>query len=391
MKVALVHDWLVVFGGAERVLREMINLFPDADVYSTVCFLPPDQRHFLQGKTVKTSFIQRLPAAARKYRSYLPLMPLAVEQFDLSGYDLVISSSYAVAKGVITGPDQVHISYIHSPARYAWDLQHSYLRETGMHRGLRSVLARLLLHYIRIWDVRTSHGPDSLIANSRFIARRIKKAYGREAEVIYPPVDVQNFRPRAAEGKEDFYLTASRMVPYKRILLLVEAFTKTPDRQLVVIGDGPEMDAVRAKAGPNVKILGFQSDEVLQSYMRRAKAFIFAGEEDFGITLVEAQASGTPVIAYGRGGALEIIRGLETHNPTGVHFYKQTAEAIVEAVSLFEERHIQIKAEACRENAMRFAPELFRSSFSELVQRELRSVSGRQAGEFAARRLALLR
>jgi glycosyltransferase involved in cell wall biosynthesis len=391
MKVALVHDWLVVFGGAERVLQEMINIFPEADVYSTVCFLPPDQKAFLQGKTVKTSFIQRLPGAARRYRSYLPLMPLAIEQFDLSEYDLVISSSYAVAKGVITGPDQVHISYVHSPVRYAWDLQHSYLRETEMHKGLKSGLARLLLHYIRMWDVRTSHGPDALVANSKFIARRIKKAYGRDAAVIYPPVDVEKFKPAAGENREDFYLTASRLVPYKRIPLIVEAFRATPERQLVVIGDGPEMNAVRANAGPNIKILGFQPDDVLQSYMQRAKAFVFAAKEDFGITPLEAQASGTPVIAYGRGGALETVRGFDMPNPTGVHFYTQSAEAIIEAVSLFEQRRIQIKAESCRDNAMRFAPELFRSSFLELVQRELRSAAGHQTEEFAAPRLALRR
>jgi glycosyltransferase involved in cell wall biosynthesis len=387
MKVAIVHDWLVVYGGAERVLKELLTLFPQADLYSTVCFVPDDQSAFLGGRTVRTTFLQRLPGAAKYYRSYLPLMPLAIEQLDLSAYDLVVSSSYAVAKGVITGPDQLHVCYLHSPIRYAWDLQHGYLRETGLNRGLKGLLARALLHYIRLWDMRTACGVDSFVANSRFVARRIQKVYRREATVIHPPVDVEVFTPSAKAGsREDLYLTASRLVPYKRVPLIVDAFaTAMPDRRLVVIGDGPEMAEVRAKAGPNIAILGYQPEAVLCDYMRRARAFVFAAEEDFGIAPLEAQACGTPVIAYARGGCLETIRGLDHQNedgtqvrspaeaPTGLHFAEQTPEAIVTAVRRFETSVGRITPEACRANALRFAAPRFRERFRAHVERELRA------------------
>jgi glycosyltransferase involved in cell wall biosynthesis len=393
MRVAIVHDWLVVYGGAERVLKELLTLFPDADLYSTVCFVPDDQHSFLDGRPVHTTFIQRLPGAAKRYRSYLPLMPLAVEQLDLAPYDLVISSSYAVAKGVVTGPDQLHVCYMHSPARYAWDLQHSYLREAGLDRGVRSVLARLLLHYIRIWDVRTANGIDSFVANSHFVARRIRKVYRRDASVIYPPVDVEAFTPGddgASCAKEDFYLTASRLVPYKRIPLIVEAFAAVmPDKRLVVIGDGPEMPAVRAKAGPNVTVMGYQPERVLRDHLRRARAFVFAAEEDFGIAPLEAQACGTPVIAYGRGGSLETIRGLggagarAAAAPTGVHFSEQTPAAIAAAVARFEAESERITPAGCRDNALRFAAPRFRDLFHHHIERELRAF-GRNSASVGA-------
>ena len=219
MRVAIVHDWLVVSGGAEKVLQHIVECFPQADIYTLVDFL--EDRTCLKGRPVQATFIQKLPFARKRYRGYLPLMPLAIEQIDLSAYDLVISSSYAVAKGVLTGPDQLHVSYVHSPIRYAWDLQHQYLRESGLTSGLKSILARILLHYIRGWDFRSAQNVDYLISNSRFVARRIKKAYGRDATVIYPPVNVNGLPLRT--DKDDFYLTASRMVPYKRIDLIVKA------------------------------------------------------------------------------------------------------------------------------------------------------------------------
>ncbi|MDM7143618.1 glycosyltransferase, partial [Klebsiella pneumoniae] len=206
----------------------------------------------------------------------------------------------------LTGPDQLHISYVHSPIRYAWDLQHQYLREAGLDRGLKGKLARLILHKIRMWDYRTANGVDHLIANSKFISRRIKKVYGRDSDVIYPPVDVDRFS--LVDEKEDFYFTASRLVPYKRIDLIVEAFSHMPDKKLVVIGDGSEMGKIKSKAARNIEILGYQSNEVMQSTMQKAKAFVFAAEEDFGITPVEAMACGTPVIAYGKGGVLETVK-----------------------------------------------------------------------------------
>ncbi|HEX7932910.1 MAG TPA: glycosyltransferase family 4 protein [Paraburkholderia sp.] len=367
MKVAIVHDWLVVSGGAEKVLKNIIECFPKADIFSIVDFL--EDRDCVKGKSVNTSFIQKMPFARTRYRAYLPLMPIAIEQLDLSGYDLVISSSHAVAKGVLTGPDQMHISYVHSPIRYAWDLQHQYLRESHLNRGLKSIMARALLHYIRGWDSRSANGVDHLLANSQFIARRIKKAYQRDATVIYPPVDLDNMV--MCTQKEDFYVTASRMVPYKRIDLIVRAFSKTPERRLVVIGDGPEMKKIKALAGPNVAILGHQPLEVLVDHLRRARAFVFAAEEDFGISVVEAQACGTPVIAYGRGGALESVVGLPAEQPTGVFFTEQTDESLLDAVSRFERNASAFEPWNCRKNAERFSTENFKAAITEFVEARL--------------------
>jgi glycosyltransferase involved in cell wall biosynthesis len=363
MKVAIVHDWLTVYGGAERVLENIIDCYPNADIFTVVDFL--EDRRCLRGRPVTTSFIQKLPMAKKRYRGYLPLMPLAIEQFDLSSYDLIISSSYAVAKGVLVGPDQLHVSYVHSPIRYAWDLQHQYLREANLLRGMKSMMARLILHYIRLWDTRTANGVDRFIANSAFVGRRISKIYRRPYEVVFPPVDVDAFS--LCEQKSDFYLTASRMVPYKRIDMIVEAFAGMPDRQLVVIGDGPEMDKVRAKAGPNVKILGYQSFEVLKDHMQRARAFVFASEEDFGISVVEAQACGTPVIAYGRGGACESVLDQTHAAPTGLFFHEQTVEALQAAVQEFEQQPAGFQPRDCRANAERFSARAFRERFIELV------------------------
>ena len=375
MRVAVIHEWLVDYSGSERVVEQILKIFPDADLFAQVEFLPSNLKFFIQNKSVKTSFIQKLPLAKKKYRSYLPLMPLAVEQFDLSGYDLVISSAHAVAKGVLTGPDQLHISYVHSPMRYAWDLQHQYLRESGLDKGLKGWLAKWLLHKMRLWDVRTAHGVDAFTANSRFIARRIRKVYGREATVIYPPVDISAFTLR--EDKEDFYLTASRMVPYKKIDLIVEAFSQMPEKELVVIGDGPDFQKVKAKAGGNVTLLGYQPFEELRDHMQRAKAFVFAAEEDFGIIPVEAQACGTPVIAYGKGGALETVRGPEHENPTGLFFPEQTVESLMDAVCRFERESERFKPADCRRNAVRFSPERFREEFSSFVEKEWELYQGR--------------
>ena len=365
MKVAVVCDWLVVYAGAERVLEQILRIYPKADVFCLVDFISAEKRGFLLHKKTHTSFIQNLPKARSKYRSYLPLMPLAIEQLNVTGYDLVISSSHAVAKGIMTGPNQVHISYVHSPIRYAWDLQHQYLHEAGLEKGLKGWLAKVILHYIRMWDYRTANGVDYFIANSKFIARRIKKVYGREAEVIYPPVDVDAYQ--MCEQKEDFYLTASRMVPYKKIKLIVEAFNEMTDKTLVVIGDGPEFAKTKAIAGANIELMGYQSFEVLKEKMQKAKAFVFAAEEDFGITPVEAQACGTPVIAYGKGGALETVRGLDKENPTGLFFEAQTVESIVNAVTRFEQEGYKVTAENCRNNAERFSVINFKQSFKKYI------------------------
>ncbi|WP_329958913.1 glycosyltransferase family 4 protein [Paraburkholderia sejongensis] len=376
MKVAIVHDWLVVNGGAERVLAQMIECFPQADIFSLVDFL--EDRSCLHGRPVHTSFIQKLPRAKTKYRAYLPLFPLAIEQFDLSDYDVILSSSYAVAKGVLNGPDQLHVSYVHSPVRYAWDLQHQYLNEAGLARGFKSLLARTLLHYIRNWDARSANGVDLIAANSRFIARRIQKVYRRESTVIYPPVDVDHLN--LCTVKDDFYLTASRMVPYKRIDMIVDAFSRTPERRLVVIGDGPEMAKIRALAGPNVTLLGYQPFNVLHDHLQRAKGFVFAAEEDFGISPVEAQACGTPVIAYGKGGVRESVRAAPHPYPTGMFFDTQTPEALLATLALFETMPLgTFDAKACRANAQRFGAERFRSALLELVEEGHRELQAQRA------------
>ena len=366
MRVAIMHDWLVTWAGAEKVLEQLLLCFPEADMFSVVDFLSEKDRHFIADKQVTTTFVQRLPKASRYYQTYLPLMPLAVEQLDLSSYDLVLSSSHAVAKGVLTGPDQLHISYVHSPIRYAWDMQHQYLRETGLQRGMKSRLVRLIMHYMRMWDVRTANGVDAFIANSEFIRQRIRKAYRRDATVIYPPVDVSGFALQ--EKKEDFYLAASRMVPYKMMPMIIEAFRSMPEKRLVVIGDGSEMKRCKAIAGPNVEILGWQRFEVLRDYMQRAKAFVFAAQEDFGIIPVEAQACGTPVIAYGKGGAVETVKDIGRGKPTGVLYYRQMPQALVDAVSRFEKVEKKISPQHCRENAIRFSPDRFRKEFQDFVE-----------------------
>ncbi|WP_312341956.1 glycosyltransferase family 4 protein [Stutzerimonas nitrititolerans] len=373
MKIAIVHDWLVTYAGAERVLAGLIEAWPDADLFAVIDFLSDEDRASLGGKRATTTFIQQLPKAKTHYQKYLPLMPLAIEQLDMSAYDLVISSSHAVAKGVLTGPNQLHISYVHSPIRYAWDLQHQYLHEASLDRGLKAKLARMLLHYMRMWDQRTASGVDEFIANSHFIGRRINKSYRRESTVIYPPVDTRNFTLYAE--KEDFYLTASRLVPYKRIPMIVEAFSRMPDKKLIVIGAGPEMDKARELASPNVTLMGYQNFAVLLHHMQRARAFVFAAEEDFGIAPIEAQACGTPVIAFGRGGVLETVRGIDHPEPTGVFYDEQTAESLIAAIGEFEAQAHHIFPDACRASAERFSTERFRQEIKAFVETRVLEIS----------------
>ncbi len=365
MKTAIVHDWLVKYGGAERVLEQMLKMFPEADLYSLFDFFPAGQRGIIGNKTVKTSFLQSFPNARTKYHRYLPLMPLAVEQFNLSQYDLIISSSWAVAKGVISGPDQLHVCMCYSPMRYAWDQMHMYLKASGLTRGVRGWLTRYILHKMRMWDYRTANGVDEFIAISDYIAGRINKAYRRDSTVIYPPVDVAAFGLR--EQKDDFYLTASRLVAYKNIVLIAKAFSQMPDKKLVVIGDGPQLARLRKKAGPNVTVMGYQPFEVLKDHMQRAKAFVFAAEEDFGIVPIEAQACGTPVIAYGRGGALETV----VDNKTGLFFYQQEEDDIIAAVREFEAGQDRFVPKVIRQNALRFSTERFLSEFREYMEKTL--------------------
>lgn len=371
MKIAVVHDWVVTYAGAERVLEQILKVFPDADVFSTVDFVS-DDRSWLLNKKVITTFIQRLPFSKSKYRAYLPLMPFAVEQLDLSGYDLVISSSHSVAKGVLTGPNQLHICMCYSPIRYAWDLQHQYLRESGYVSGFKSILVRYLLHKIRIWDVRTANGVDRFISISKYISRRIEKVYGKQSHVIYPPVYTDSFS--LVSDKKDYYFTSSRLVPYKRIDLIVSTFARYfPNKKLVVIGDGPELSKIKkiAEGRDNIEILGYQNFSVLKMHLAYCKCFIFAAEEDFGIAPLEAQASGTPVIAFSKGAALETIQGnLNLNKPTGIFFDEQTEESLKAAIEMFETVGDSINPEDCFENAERFSTERFISNFKLYVESE---------------------
>ena len=367
VRFALVHDWFDGIAGSEKVVRQMLHCFPDSDVFSLVDNLSSGERESLGISSIKTSFIQNLPFAKKRFRNYLPLMPFAIEQFDLSSYDVILSSSHAVAKGVCTNCDQLHISYVHTPIRYAWDMYHEYLDQRNLTHGPKSLLVKASLHYIRNWDRGTADRPDVYIANSHYVADRIRKTYGREAKVIYPPVDVH--RLSANHRKESFFLAAGRLVPYKRFDLLIDAFSKLPDQRLVIIGDGPEFKKLKAKAPANVELLGFQNDEILFDYMQRARAFIFGAVEDFGIMPVEAQACGTPVIGMRRGGVGETV----VDGETGLLFDEQSPDCVAEAVrtfceipeGLFDVDHI-------RSNAERFSVERFRQQFSNLVSTEVK-------------------
>lgn len=365
MRIALIHEWFVVLAGAENVFREISNLFPEADLFSLIEYLGTKSHHsIISSHKLTTSFLQKFPNIKNFYQKLLVFMPYAIETFDLRNYDLVISDSHLVSKGVITGPDTLHISYIHSPPRYAWDLQTQYLKEANLDKGVKGVIARLIFHYLRIWDQVAGQRPDVLVANSKYIARRIQKVYRRDSHVIYPPVDVQKFSLQTV--KQDFYLTASRMVPYKRIDLIIEAFCQMPNRRLVVIGDGSEMSKIKQKArnAKNIQILGYQPFEVLKSYLENTRAFVFAAEEDFGILPVEAMACGTPVIAYGRGGVTESV----VSGQTGVFFDYQDPKVIMDAIEYFE--HNQFDPHLIRQQAEKFSAERFRNQFSALVDRE---------------------
>jgi glycosyltransferase involved in cell wall biosynthesis len=370
MQTALVHEWLDSYAGSEQVVEQMLRLFSEADLFTLVDHLPDDQRGFLQGCNVRTSFIQRLPFSRRKFRAYLPLMPLAVEQFDLSAYELVVSSNHAVAKGVLTREDQLHLCYVHTPVRYAWDLYHEALKAPGVKRGPKNWMARLILHYLRLWDQVSSSRVDAYAANSHYVARRIWKTYRRRAEVIYPPVDVHRFDVQ--HHKDDFYVTVSRLVPYKRVDLIVEAFRHLPNKQLIVIGDGPEHASLAQNVPANVTLMGRQPADVVTHHLQAARAFVFAADEDFGISPVEAQACGTPVIAYGHGGSTETV----VEGKTGVFFAEQTPASIVDAVEDFERREQAFDPAAIRDHAERFSPERFRRQFDTFVDRHWQKLHG---------------
>lgn len=374
-KIAVTHDWLLEYAGAERVLEQILKVTgKDTSVYTNV--VDKSELPFLKGHNVKESYISRLPFGRTHYRKYLPLMPLAVEQWDMNPYDLVVSSSHAVAKGFISHPDQLHISYVHSPIRYAWDMQHQYLEEADMNSGVKGWITKYLLHRIRKWDVNTANQVDYFIANSKFIQRRIQKVYRRDSTVIYPSVDVKGFKLQ--KDKDDYYVTVSRLVPYKKTSLMIRAFNQMPDKKLYVIGGGPDLEEMQKLANENVEVLGYVEQAEMVSYMQNARAFVYAAKEDFGIVPLEAQACGTPVIAYGKGGLAETVIPLKKGNvkATGILYDEQNEDQLIEAVKEFEKKENEFDAEFIRQHAEFFGPERFRSELSSFIEEKWDAFSG---------------
>lgn len=381
MNVGLVHEWLVNIGGSEKCVQSFINIFPEARLHTIVHDPEAAAGMGLSGKVTST-FIQRLPRADRWYQKYLPLMPLAVEQLDLGEYDVILSSSHAFAKGVLARADQMHVCYCHTPVRYAWDLYHQYLRQSGLHRGPLGWAARAVLHYLRLYDVSSANRVDHFIANSGYVARRIWRAYRREAAVIYPPVDVDFFQPGVK--KEGYFLVLSRLVSYKKVDVIVEAFAAS-GLPLVVIGDGPDMQKIKGLASKNIEVTGWLPAKEVAGHMAGARALVFAADEDFGIVPVEAQACGTPVIAYGRGGVLETVNPLnppgngapgEGAAPTGIFFEEQSAGSINRAVALFQKNEDRFDPGVLRRHALRFGRERFEKEIKQFIEDRWREFRG---------------
>lgn len=360
-RTAIVHEWFVNYAGSERVVEQMLNVTPDAGLFALVDHLKENERGYLGGRKAKTTFIQNLPFSNPKFRAYLPWFPQAIESIDLRGYDLILSSNHAVAKGIVKGAHQLHISYCHSPMRYAWDLYHQYLDEAGLNKGIKGFLAQRFLSKLRLWDYISANRVTHFVANSHYIARRIKHVYGREADVIYPPVETDKFSYN--DQKQDYYFCAARFVPYKKVDLVVAAFAKMPDKKLIVAGNGSELKKIKALATPNITIHDHVNFQELNKLMNEAKAFVFAAEEDFGITLAEAQACGTPVIAFGKGGAAEIV----IDGQTGLLFEEQTVSSLVNTIKKFEQIAHQIQPSACAANSKRFSTERFREEWAQYI------------------------
>lgn len=357
--VAIVHDWCPDFRGGERVLERLCRMVSDPAVFTLFDFLSDDvkQRHF-PGVEFHTSPLNNWPLMRHFYRHLFFACPFLIEQFDVTGYDAVISSSAAFARGVLTRPDQPHLCYVHSPARYAWDEQFSYLDQARLRYGPKGLFYRYMLHRLRSWDVRTAHGPDLMVANSRYVRGRIRRIYGRDAPVIHPPVDTDDLPFR--EVKDNYYVAASFLAPYKRADLVIEAFNQMPDRRLLVVGEGQQSARLRALAGRNVTFSGYLPRAEYVEAIANARAMVFAGCEDFGIALAEAQACGTPLIAFGRGGACDIVRALGANeDPTGVLFTDQSIPALQEAVKTYERHSDAISPAACQRNAARFSAARF--------------------------------
>ena len=361
MKIAIIHDWFDKPGGAERVVKNLLEIYPDADIFSIVDFFSDeDRKKYLYGKRAKTTFVQHLPFAKKKFRAYFPILPFAIESIDLRGYDIIISSSHAFAKGVITHPEQKHICYCYTPMRYIWDMQKDYFNDHSI-KGLKRIYLSYIFHKMRVWDRSNSSSIDRFISISSFISQRISKYYSKESTTIYPPVDIDRFKCHLE--KDDYYFTASRLVPYKKIRLIAETFAKN-GKKLLIAGDGPDRDEIKKRVGSNTIMLGAISDEEMVDLMQRAKAFIFASFEDFGIVPVESMACGTPVIAYGKGGALDTVKD----GVNGVLFHEQSVESLQSAIDRFESMHFDSKQVS--DSAKRFSEDRFKEEIKRLVAKE---------------------
>ena len=360
-KVAIIHDWLCVNGGAEVVLKHLLHLYPQADIYTMIDTLPKEHRSFLGGHTIYTSCLQKYKFTKTKYKYFMPFMPYLVEQFDLCEYDLVISSSHFVAKGVITHPEQLHIAYIYSPVRYAWDLYYEYEKIGALGSGIKKLFMKLWLHKMRIWDFTSAHRPDFLIADSNFIQKRIQKSWRRDSTVIYPPVEIE--KTVYAEEKEDYYVTLSRLVEYKRIDIIIEAFNEMPDKKLVIIGDGRLKNKLQKMSNDNIVFKGYLPREEAMNFVSKAKAFIFMPKEDFGIVPIEAQGCGTPVIAYRKGGARETI----LENKTGIFVEEQNAKSLKKYILKFE--NMKFSAQECKKFVEKFAPSEFEKNIKDYIKK----------------------
>ena len=372
-KVAVVVDWLNQLGGAELVVREILATFPGATLYTLFDTMRADDRARISSEPSVTSYLQKLPDIGTRYRSLLPVMVHAIGTLDLSSADVIISSHHSVAKGIRKHAGQFHLCYCHSPMRYAWDKREAYLEDHGI-RGVKAAVARALLERIRKWDLAVADRVDRFVVNSRYVGDRVRRHYGRDFVVIHPPVDLEFFTPdRSVARDPHIYVTASRQVPYKRIDRIVEAFRTLPERRLVVIGDGPQHARLKELVAdaPNISLLGELSREAMRDWFRRARAFVFAADEDFGIVPLEAQACGTPVIALGQGGALETVNGYEGPDRTGQYFPDDQPGTIAEAVRRFEALTVPPTAEACRTNAERFDSMGFRTALRREVEQGL--------------------
>ena len=375
-RIALVHEWFSPrsVGGAEQVVKAIDDLICSLGSRSHLAALVDGESRrpgsWLFGRSIKTSFIQSLPFGVNHVQNYLPLLPFAIEQLDLSDYPLVISSSHLVAKGVLTSPDQLHVSYVHTPVRYAWDQMHVYLRSSANTKYCLGPLIRWQLHRLRQWDQLSGARANYLFANSRFTARRIFQYWGRQSEVIHPPVSVERFRWDQSRG--DYYLCLCRLVPNKRVDLVVKAFTQL-GLPLLIVGDGPERGPLERLAGPSIQFLGHKTMEEVEELMEHCKAFVYAGMEDFGIAPVEAMAAGAPVIAFGQGGLLDTVRCASRGDasPTGVLFPEQKVSSLLDAVTWFEDSKLwkELPAESIRVHAERFRPEVFASCFESALRR----------------------